>query len=1386
MEDLSKNNVAELPAPPDESGEAFYVVGGPVQPRRSCYLERAADGQLVDHLVAGHYCHVLAPPQTGKSSLVARSARALRQRDYLTAVVDLSQSVGRGRDAEAGRWYYGIAYRIVRELKIAVDLQHWWQEKKPLPALQRLNEFFWEVVLSGTRSPVVIFFDGLESVKDLDHAEDLFDSVLACQNARASEPEYDRLRFVLLGSVLPQETRNTDLERFRVGRSVELPDFSFEQARPLCRELGLDTGDAERALYRILYWTGGHPYLTQKICRAVARSADPVESDDAVDRLVRERFLIGSAPENEPNLRTTRASIRSESKLVQAALRLYRRVWRGRNIRYDRLSLNHEYLRIAGLIRISKDQTLGVRNRIYGQVFSRRWASQNLPFNWQVAVAGIIAAVLLVGVPYWYVRILPRPYVETLRLATVDYDVAVDAYQGLSRIPGFGRTADELFAGVLERRSVQAATWEEALEADVEMRSVYRQMQRADRLLAEFWDRQARGAEFLEMRDRALIYRIRALESPDTLRLQEAAELIGEDYPYLRSVIRTGAGIDTLSMDPAGDKVVTLTTDHIVQTWDTDTGLAAGTGGGFSALAEEFVTVRRRLVIDADGTVRRPLMRVWIDHPQPSDLWMRLISPSGRAAIIPVRGPQTETGEPFEFGGPDSPLAALAGEQVRGTWILEIEDRFSGSTGLLTAWELRLSGNAEVTEDQPGNPILIPDPRPTSQVRVTLSPDGRRAAAVSANPESRGFLQIWDVSAAALSARVPVEAGDRTLAFDAEGRFLVTSDASPGSEIRIWRADSGQPLMTLESTAGFVLAPALSVSGSMLAVPELPRGNSGLRIRRADLNTAEELAPLVVGGEIVALEVGPQGQFLGTLDRENVVRVLDSKTGQLIAQLAHDRTVARIVFDRSGRWLATVDGAGMARIWALFKPPEDQSGLDAPIVVLEVQDPYALSFSADGTMLLVQPRERSYELLALPAGTPVMPALRHSGEMARSGLQPAVTGTAAVVFDSTGTRVVTGRGGSSARIWNIPAESAAEVGTGFAYDDARVLAINPVGYQVVSGNQAGGISFLDRGQPWSQTVGEDQTAGHAGAITVLSFSNDGSHLLSVGADGSVLLWDAVTRSLAGQRFHHGSGEVSSAAIGPDNRLIATGGELGARLWDGITGEPGPVLGPGRQIIDVAISADGSRVATLSRDTVEFWRADDGELEWSAQLPGRPARLALHGNPQKLAVALNDGRVLVWGQALEEAPAQTDMNGRVLAMRFTPSGRRLLLQTGEWMHLLAVDGARRPIASRLLSGLVPAGAWRAQSPDGGQLAMVTRSGVSELRLVTLDLLKPVVAPASDALAGQEDLWLERLKLRFDTSGVVVPDLRSTRQPVPAGMLPGLPPLIPDGRPVPDQP
>ena len=52
-----------------QSGE-FFVVGGPVQPERACYVERAADEALRQGLLDRRFCYVLGPKASGKTSLL--------------------------------------------------------------------------------------------------------------------------------------------------------------------------------------------------------------------------------------------------------------------------------------------------------------------------------------------------------------------------------------------------------------------------------------------------------------------------------------------------------------------------------------------------------------------------------------------------------------------------------------------------------------------------------------------------------------------------------------------------------------------------------------------------------------------------------------------------------------------------------------------------------------------------------------------------------------------------------------------------------------------------------------------------------------------------------------------------------------------------------------------------------------------------------------------------------------------------------------------------------------------------------------------------------------------------------------------------------------------
>ena len=56
-----------------------------------------------------------------------------------------------------------------------------------------MREFFREIVLAEIDTPVVVFFDRLEAIRDEPLAQDLLKFVRACYDARATVPEFNRI-----------------------------------------------------------------------------------------------------------------------------------------------------------------------------------------------------------------------------------------------------------------------------------------------------------------------------------------------------------------------------------------------------------------------------------------------------------------------------------------------------------------------------------------------------------------------------------------------------------------------------------------------------------------------------------------------------------------------------------------------------------------------------------------------------------------------------------------------------------------------------------------------------------------------------------------------------------------------------------------------------------------------------------------------------------------------------------------------------------------------------------------------------------------------------------------------------------------------------------------
>src|SRR5215813_169634 len=387
------------------SATSFYIVGGTVRRDSLCYVQRDADSKLYKGLKQGRFCYVLTPRQMGKSSLMVQTAALLREEGVTVTMLDLT-AIGQNLSPE--QWYGGLLIQIGQQLNLEDELSEFRRERLELGPLQRWMQAIRQVVLSRFAGPVVIFIDEIDAVRSLPFSTDeFFAAIREFYNHRTNDPELERLTICLLGVASPSDLiRDTRTTPFNIGQRIELRDFTEAEAAPLAR--GLRRGEQEGAelLNRALYWTGGHPYLTQRLCQAVA-DADPQSQSpnpQSVDQLCEELFFARRAKERDDNLLFVRERMLRSEVDVAGLLSLYLQAHRGKRVIDDETNPLVSILRLSGITRV-EDGRLQVRNRIYERVFDRDWAQANMPgaevrrqrsaYQKGLLRAGVLATVIL-------------------------------------------------------------------------------------------------------------------------------------------------------------------------------------------------------------------------------------------------------------------------------------------------------------------------------------------------------------------------------------------------------------------------------------------------------------------------------------------------------------------------------------------------------------------------------------------------------------------------------------------------------------------------------------------------------------------------------------------------------------------------------------------------------------------------------------------------------------------------------------------------------------------------------------------------------------------------------------------------------------------------------
>ena len=363
-----------------------YRVGGSLAADDPTYIEREADRTLYRSLVKGELCYVLTSRQMGKSSLRLRTRQRLETEGMgRCAAIDLTR-IG-SQQITPEQWYLGLAFDLGRKFHLpdGADLPTWWQGLGPLPPVQKLS--YWiETVLLATPpdQPLFVFLDEVDGVKGLSFAAgDFFGLVRFCYNQRAEHAAYRRLNWAMFGVATPHDlVAAAHQTPFNLGRAISLAGFTPAEAAPLATGLRGLAERPEQVLAAVLHWTGGQPFLTQKLCDLIQTvyGDHPIEAgaeETQVKALVRSRLIHHWEAQDDPeHLRTIRDRLLADELRSGRLLSLHQRILTADTVPADG-SPDQAELKLSGLA-IARNGYLQITNPIYAAVFNLDWVNHCL------------------------------------------------------------------------------------------------------------------------------------------------------------------------------------------------------------------------------------------------------------------------------------------------------------------------------------------------------------------------------------------------------------------------------------------------------------------------------------------------------------------------------------------------------------------------------------------------------------------------------------------------------------------------------------------------------------------------------------------------------------------------------------------------------------------------------------------------------------------------------------------------------------------------------------------------------------------------------------------------------------------------------------------------
>ena len=187
--------------------------------------------------------------------------------------------------------------------------------------------------------------------------------------------------------------------------------------------------------------------------------------------------------------------------------------------------------------------------------------------------------------------------------------------------------------------------------------------------------------------------------------------------------------------------------------------------------------------------------------------------------------------------------------------------------------------------------------------------------------------------------------------------------------------------------------------------------------------------------------------------------------------------------------------------------------------------------------------------------------------------------------------------------------------------------------------------------------------GHTGGVQRVSFSPDGSRVLTASLDKTAKVWDARSGALVCTLGGHTSG-VNAASFSPDGLKVLTASlDKTAKVWDAKSGANIISLtGHTSALVGASFSPDGLRVLTVSYDkTARIWDAKSGAV--LLKLEGhssRVTRASFSPDGSRVLTAIDDNTAKVWD--VKSGAVVFTFNGHtghVSSASFSPDGSQVV-------------------------------------------------------------------------------------------------------------------------------